>query len=185
MEAMLIQQKCEKALKGEGWWNRRPSWSNLRSSTKSVMTWRILRSNLRMKIKLYSCCVLYRNLLNRSKIPCSMAKKALVTLEKVQAALRTRKLTKSKDLRIYENGEGLNVSRGNGGGRGNRRKSGNKSKSECFNCHKMGDFLKDCLEINGNSAQIVSKGYEDAGALMVWCFLLDEEGDASHLGIDA
>jgi len=54
-------------------------------------------------------------------------KKGNVTLEEVQAALRTKELTKSKDLRADENSEGLSVSRGNGGGRGNRRKSGNKS----------------------------------------------------------
>jgi len=112
-------------------------------------------------------------------------KEGTVTLEEVQAALRTKELTKSKDLRIHENGEGLSVLRGNGGGRGNRRKSGNKSKSKCFNCHKMSHFMKDCLEINGNSTQIVSEGYEDAGALMVWCCLEDEKGDVSHLENDA
>jgi len=42
-----------------------------------------------------------------------------VTLEEVQAALRTKELTKFKDLRADENSEGLSVSRGNGGGRGN------------------------------------------------------------------
>jgi len=111
-------------------------------------------------------------------------KEGTVTLEEVQAALRTKELTKSKDLRIHERGEGLSVSRGNGGGRGNRRKSDNKSKSKCFNCHKMGHFMKDCLEINGNSTQITSEGYEDACALVVCC-LEDEEGDVSHLENDA
>jgi len=78
----------------------------------------------------------------------------------------------------------LSVSRGNGGGRGNWGKSGNKSKFKCFNCNKVGHIKKDCLEINANSAQIFSEGYEDAGALMVCC-LEDEEGDVSHLVNDA
>jgi len=101
-------------------------------------------------------------------------------LEEVQAALRTKELTKSKNLRVDENGEGLSVSRENGGSRGKRRKSGNKSWFKCFNCSKIGNFMKDCLEINGNSAQIVFEGYKDAGALVV-C----EEGDVSHLRSDA
>jgi hypothetical protein len=95
------------------------------------------------------------------------SKEGIVTLEEVQAALRTKELTKSKDLRTDENGEGLSVSRGNGGGRGNQRKSGNKSNFKCFNCHKMGQFKKDCLENNGNSVKIVSEGYEEVGALVV------------------
>ena len=97
-------------------------------------------------------------------------KEGIITLEEVQAALRTKELTKSKDLRDGENGEGLNVSKWNGGGRGNRGKIGNKSKFKCFNCNKMGHFMKDCPEINGNSALIVSEGYEDASALVVCCF---------------
>jgi len=111
-------------------------------------------------------------------------KEGTVTLDEVQTTLRTKELTKSKDLRADENGEGLNVSRGNGGGRGNQGKSGFKLKFKCFNCHKVGHFKKHCLENNGNSAQIVFDGYEDVGALMVsrWG---DEEGDISHIGSDA
>jgi len=48
----------------------------------------------------------------------------------------------------------------------------------------MAHFKKDCLENNGNSAQIVSEGYENAGALVVSCWE-DEEGDVSHLVNDA
>ena len=93
-------------------------------------------------------------------------------------------MTKSKDLRTDENGEGLSVSRWNSGGSGNQGKSGNKSKFKCFNYNKMGHFKKDFPENNVNSAQIVSEGYEDAGALVVSCWE-DEEGDASNIGNDA
>jgi len=111
-------------------------------------------------------------------------KEDTATLEEVHSALRTKELTKSKDLRADENCEGLSVSRGNGGGRGNRGKSGNKLKFKCFNCHKMGHFKEDCQENNGNSAQIVSEGYEDVGAMVVsrWG---DEDDDVSHLRSDA
>jgi len=72
-------------------------------------------------------------------------KERIVTLEEVQAALRTKELTKSMDLRADENSEGLGVSRGNGGGRGNRgsSKSGNKEKYKCFKCHKFSHFKRD------------------------------------------
>jgi len=76
-------------------------------------------------------------------------------------------LTKSKDLRADKNGEGLSALRGNDGGRGNWGKSSNKSKFKRFNYHRIGHFKKDCLENNGNSAQIASEGYEDASALVV------------------
>jgi len=113
-------------------------------------------------------------------------KEGTITLEEVQAALRTKELTKSKDLRADENSEGLSVSRGNGGGRGNREssKSGNKAKYKCFKCHKFGHFKRDCPEDNDDSAQVVSEEYEDVGAFVVCCWE-DGEGEGSHLGIDA
>jgi len=112
-------------------------------------------------------------------------KEGTVTLEEVQAALRTKELTKSKDLRADENGEGLSVSRGNGDGRGNRgsSKGGNKAKYKCFKCHKFGHFKRDCSKDNDDSAQVVSEEYEDAGALVVCCW--EDEGEGSHLCIDA
>lgn len=250
MEAVLIQQKCEKALKGEGALPvtmsqaektemvdkarsaivlclgdkvlrdvaKEPTaasmWSKLESlyMTKSLAHRQFLKQQL-YSFKMVESKAIMEQLTEFNKILddlenievhlededkailllCALprsfesfkdtmlyGKEGTVTLEEVQAALRTKELTKSKDLRVDENGEGLNVSRGNGGGRGNRGKSGNKSRFKCFNCNKMGHFKKDCPEINGNSAQIVSEGYEDAGALVVCC-LEDEEGDVSHL----
>jgi len=86
-------------------------------------------------------------------------KERTVTLEEVHAALRTKELTNSKDLRADENSEDLSVSRGNGGGRGNRgsSKSGNKEKYKCFKCHKFGHFKRDFPKDNENSAQVVSR----------------------------
>ena len=39
-------------------------------------------------------------------------KEGIITLEEVQAALRTKELTKFKELKVDDRGEGLNVSRG-------------------------------------------------------------------------
>ncbi|KEH22250.1 hypothetical protein MTR_7g035055 [Medicago truncatula] len=76
-------------------------------------------------------------------------KEGTVTLEEVQTTLRTKELTKSKDLRDDENFEGPCVSRGNGGEVTGER--------VVTNVH----FKKDCPENNGNSAQIVFEGFED------------------------
>jgi len=112
-------------------------------------------------------------------------KEGTITLEEVQAALRTKGLTKFKELKVDDSGEGLNVSRGrsqnreNGKGKNSRSKSrskggGKKTQYKCFICHNPGHFKKDCPERKGNgsgssSVQISSEeeGYESAGALTV------------------
>jgi len=68
-------------------------------------------------------------------------------------------LTKSNDLRVDENNEGLSVSRRNGGGRGNwgSPKSGNKLKYKCFKFHKFGHFKKDCPKDNDNSVKFSTR----------------------------
>ena len=104
-------------------------------------------------------------------------KEGTVTLEEVQAALRTKELTQSRDLRNDGNGEGLSVSRGSGGGRGNPRKL-DMAKVKCNKCQKLSHFKKDCPKGgNGGSAQFASAsyGYEDAGALTVTCVADDVE----------
>jgi len=119
---------------------------------------------------------------------CSLPKsfehfKDTTALEEVQAALRTKKLTKFKDLKVDKGGEGLNVARGRsehiGKGKGNSRsksksKGFDKSKLGCFLCHKPGHFKKDFPDKGGNggsSVQVVvafdEDGYESAGALVV------------------
>jgi len=113
-------------------------------------------------------------------------KEGTITLEEVQVALRTKELTKFKELKVDDSGEGLNVSRGRSQNRGNgkgknfRSKSrlkggGNKTQHKCFICHNPGHFKEDCPERKGNesgnsSVQIASEGYESAGALTVTCW---------------
>lgn len=79
-------------------------------------------------------------------------KEDIVTLEEVQAELRTKALTKLKGLKVNDSGEGLSVSRGRGGSRGNHAnlKVGDKVKYKCFKCHKTSHFKKNCLRWEGN-----------------------------------
>ena len=104
-------------------------------------------------------------------------------MEEVQAALRTKELTKFKDLKVDDSGEGLNVSRGRnehrGKGKGklrskSRYKGFDKSKYKCFLCHKLRHFKKDCPDKGDNGTSSVQvavasdeDGYESAGALAV------------------
>lgn len=99
-------------------------------------------------------------------------KESSMTLENVQVALRTKELTKSMDLRADGNGEGLSVSRGRGGGRGNPRKL-DMTKVKCFKCQRFGHFKVNCQGgDNGSSTQFAGApdAFEDAGALVVTCW---------------
>lgn len=99
-------------------------------------------------------------------------KEDAVILEKVQTMSRTNGLTKSKDVKLYDSGKYLNISKGKGGSSGNREnsKSGQKSKYKCFKCDKTGHFKKDCHEWrdNGDFIQFLVSleiDYEDIGTL--------------------
>jgi len=110
-------------------------------------------------------------------------KEDTTTLVEVQSALRTKELTKFKDLKVDESGEGLNVARGRSGHRGkgkgnsrskSRSKGFDKSKYKCFLCHKQGHFKKDCPDKGDNCSPSVQvavasneDSYESAGALVV------------------
>jgi len=65
-----------------GWWSPKPYQRNWQSSIKSLMIWKTLRWTLRMKTKLYSCRVLYLDLLVSSMIPWFMARKVLSSSKK-------------------------------------------------------------------------------------------------------
>jgi len=68
--------------------------------------------------------------------------KDTTTLEEVQSALRTKKLTKFKDLKVDEGGEGFNVARGRSEHRGKGKgKSRSKSRSMGFDKSKYKCFL--------------------------------------------
>jgi len=255
MQAVLIQQKCEKALKGEGVLPvtmtqvektemvdkarsaivlclgdkvlrdvaKEPTTTSMWSKLESLYMTKSLAHRQFLKQQLYSFKMVEsktvteqltefnkilddlenievqiededKTILLLCALPISFesfkdtmlyGKEGTVTLEEVRAALRTNELTKSKDLRSDENGEGLSVSRGSGGARGNQgsSKGGNKAKYKCFKCHKFDHFKRDCPEDNDDSAQVMSEEYEDVGALVVCCW--EDEGEGSHLGIDA
>ncbi|GAU47272.1 hypothetical protein TSUD_280950 [Trifolium subterraneum] len=94
-------------------------------------------------------------------------KEGTITLDEVQSALRTKELTKLRDLRVDDSGEGLSVARG--GSENDRRWKGKKNwskyretcdgggKFKCHYCQEPGHFKRDCPRRGGNgnsSAQI-------------------------------
>src|SRR6266487_1786554 len=113
-------------------------------------------------------------------------KEGTITLDEVQSALRTKELTKLRDLRVDDSGEGLSVARGGteNGGRWKGKKNWSKSRAtgegggkfKCHYCQEPGHFKRDCPRRGGGSnslAQIAvgdeayEEGYESAGALIV------------------
>ncbi|KAK2372802.1 alpha carbonic anhydrase [Trifolium repens] len=112
-------------------------------------------------------------------------KEGTITLDEVQSALRTKELTKFKDLKVDDGAEGLNVMRGrseNGGkgkwknGSKSRPKGDGGSKFKCYYCQEPGHLKKDCPRRGGSgsssaqvavSDEVYEEGYESAGALIV------------------
>ncbi|KAK2409141.1 alpha carbonic anhydrase [Trifolium repens] len=93
-------------------------------------------------------------------------KETAVTLEEVQSALRTKELTKFKDLKVEDGGKG--------GSRGRRARAKGGHKWNCFHYQKKGHFKRDCPELKdkNGSVHVVDgssgdENYETAEALVV------------------
>ncbi|MCI42024.1 hypothetical protein A2U01_0063259, partial [Trifolium medium] len=65
-------------------------------------------------------------------------KEGTITLDKVQSALRTKELTKLRDLKVNDSAEGLNVARGRSEneGKGKGKKHRSKSRPKGALCQK-------------------------------------------------
>jgi len=91
-------------------------------------------------------------------------KKDATTLEELEVTLRTKELTKFKNLKTNDNGEGSNASRGRsqhirkgtGKSRSKSRPKGfDKSKYICFICRKSDIFKNDCLRKRANDSSSI------------------------------
>ena len=142
MEAVLIQQKCEKALKGEG-------------SLPVTMT---RAEKTEMVDKARSAIVLCLG----DKVLREVAKEP--TAASMWAKLESLYMTKSLAHRQFL-----------------------KQQLYSFKMVESKAIMEQLMKFNKIIVDLenIEVRLEDAGALMVWCCLEDEEGDVGHLGIDA
>jgi len=142
MEAVLIQQKCEKTLKGDG--------------ALPVTMSRV--ENTEMVDKAMSAIVLCLG----NKVLREVAKKptAASMWSKFEYLYMTKSLAHRQFLmqQLYS-----------------------------FKMVESKAIMEQLVEFNKtlDDLEIIEVHLEDAGALVVWCCLEDEEGDVSHLGSDA
>jgi len=142
MEAVLIQQKCEKVLKGEG----------LLLVTMSRAEKIKMVDNARSVIVL---CL-------RDKVLREVAKEP--TAASMWSKFEFLYMTKSLAHRQFL-----------------------KQQLYSFKMVESKAFMEQLTEFNNiiGDLENIEVHLEDAGALVVWCCLEDEEGDVSHLGNDA
>jgi len=142
MEAVLIQHKCERALKGEG----------------SLPVTMSQAEKTEMVDKARSAIVLFLG----NKVLRELAKEPTATSmwSKFEYLYMTKSLAHRQVL---------------------------KQQLYSFKMVESKAIMEQLVEFNKiiGDLENIRLRLEDAGALVVWCCLEDEEGDVSHLGIDA
>ncbi|MCH84154.1 acylamino-acid-releasing enzyme, partial [Trifolium medium] len=140
-EAILIQQKCVEALKGEAQMS-----VHLSAAEKSEMNDKAISAIILCLSDKVLIEVARETSYKNFKDTMLYGKEGTITLDEVQSALRTKELDKFKDLKVDDSGECLNV-------------SSREVKTK-----------KDCPQRGGSgnsSAQIAKKKVMSAGALTV------------------
>jgi len=142
MEAVLIQQKCEKALKGEG----------------SLLVTMSRAEKIKMVDNARSVIVLCLG----DKVLREVAKEP--TAASMWSKFEFLYMTKSLAHRQFL-----------------------KQQLYSFKMVESKAIMEQLTEFNNiiGDLENIEVHLEDAGALVVWCCLEDEEGDVSHLGNDA